>query len=71
MCYDEQIVTHDGKQWLVRDGRLVPFREVFIDVPRTEPEYSRWMANSITNWRAEALNYIIKNDPFVDLVDKT
>jgi len=71
MCCDEQIVTHDGKQWLVRDGKLVPFREVFIDVPRTEPEYSRWMADRAAALNAEMVDYISKHDPYADLVYKT
>ncbi len=64
MQKDEIIVTHEGKQWLVQDGRLVSFREVEVDMGRTPEEFNAKMAAGIPLLRESISRYIADNDPY-------
>ncbi len=58
------IVNHDGRDWLVRDGRLVPIRYVEVNPGRTVEEINANMAASAAGFRAKIIEYVRENDPY-------
>jgi len=52
------IVEHDGRRWLVVDGRLRPLREIEVDA---DPKR---IHEAIPRLRSHIFEYIAKNDPF-------
>ncbi len=64
MNADPIIVTHDGKDWLVENGKLVPFRVVEIEMPRTVEGIQAKMAESTAAFRKEIIRLVALNDPF-------
>jgi hypothetical protein len=66
------IVNHDGRDWLVKDGKLVPFREVDCTPPdwamATPEGYNRYMASFAPSMRESIYRYLAENDPYSKII---